>query len=272
MTPEFSSLVDPVFQCVLDFLRRIERGENYDLQLERSRIRNAIDDAERRAGTPRSAVPLQDFQIAKEALVYWTDEVLTDADPEWKDILLEREYFGSRTRAWKFYVEGELQGRHASADVAETFYLAIVLGFVGDIRDAFKNHLNRELPGDAADAESARQAWARQLEQRIREVAPPEIAGEPLEGHVAPLTGRALKRMSLIMLGIVIVLWVGGLVYWMLSRNDETEAVYENSPSQQQLARACDFSSASVTSATADDGSTAGPTDTRTLPESGPVV
>ncbi len=217
MTPEFSSLVDPVFQCVLDLVRRVERGERYDLQYERSKIRNAIDDADRRASTPRSTVPLHDFQIARKAIVYWADEVLTEAAPDWKDILLEREYYETRSRASKFYVEGELNGMNGSPDVAETFYLALVLGFVGDIRDAFRNHLNRDLPAGASDPDAAREAWARQLEQRIRQAEAPEITGQPLEGHVAPLTGQSLKRVGMIVFGVVCVLCVIGWMVMLLN-------------------------------------------------------
>lgn len=242
MTPEFSSLVDPVFQVVLEFIGRIERGQNFDLQAERTNIRNVIDDAERRAGTPMSPVPLQDFQVAKQALVFWADEVLTEAAPDWKDVPLEREYFGSRTRAWKFYVEGELNGRHASADVAETFYLALVLGFVGDIRDAFKNHLNRELPGNSADPEQARQAWARQLEQRLREAGQSELSGEPLEGHVAPLTGRTLLRAAMIVFGLVVGVCVVGWLTVLFNKDAEDEAAVPRAPATQlvQAANATD--------------------------------
>ncbi|MFK7818579.1 MAG: DotU family type IV/VI secretion system protein [Planctomycetaceae bacterium] len=220
MTPEFSALVDPIFQSVLGFVRRIEGGQHYDLQQERSKIRNVIDDAERQAITPRSAVQLQDFQVAKQALVYWADEVLTEAASDWKDILLEREYFESRTRAWKFYVEGELTGRHSSPDVTETFYLCVVLGFVGDIRDAFKNHLNRELPGNTDDPEAARQAWARQLEQRLRETPQSELAGEPLDGHIAPLTGRTLFRVSQVVFGIAVLLCAIGWLFSLMSKTE----------------------------------------------------
>lgn len=230
MTPEFSALVDPVFQSVLDFIRRIERGENFDLQFERSRIRNAIDDAERMASTPSSPVTLQEFQVAKQALVYWADEVLTEAAPDWKDILLEREYFGSRTRAWKFYVEGELNGMNSSPDVAETFYLAIVLGFVGDIRDAFRNHLNRDLPGASSDPDEAREAWAKQLYERIRVSEQPELSGEPLEGHIAPLNGQALFRVAAIVFGVVCVLCLLGWLWFALMKKGEEQVSMNEQP------------------------------------------
>lgn len=214
MTPEFSNLVDPVFQRVLSLLDRLQAGERPELQTERNEIRNEIEEAEKTASAPGSRVRLDDFRMAKEALVYWTDEVLTDAWPDWKDVLLEVEYYGPpRKRAWKFYVVGEQQARHASPDVAEVWYLALVMGFHGDIRDAFRTHLNREMPGGVEDEKEARRIWIRQLEKRIRPSTSAEMAGEPLYGHVAPLYGGTILTTGLLvctfLLGLlgVIFLW-----------------------------------------------------------------
>lgn len=222
MTPEFSNLVDPVFQCVLDFVKRIRDGRGYDLQHEFRTIRDAIDAADHRARLPSSMISSNDWQTARKALVYWADEVLTVAAPDWQNILLEREYYETRSRASAFYVEGERNGLNGSPDVVETFYLAIVLGFVGDISDAFRNHLKRDLPGGTSDPNAAREAWARQLEQRIRQAETPEISGQSLEGHVAPLTGGSLKRVGMIVFGVVCVLCVVGWMVMLL--NGETAA------------------------------------------------
>jgi hypothetical protein len=204
MSPEFSNLVLPVFQRVLDLLNRVETGQRPDLLTERNEIRNEIEEAEKTAAAPSSLVRLEEFQLAKQALIYWADEVLTEALPAWEDVLLEVEYYGPpRKRARKFYVEGETKARHATPDVAETWYLALALGFRGDIRDAFKNHLNRELPGNVDNVDEARRIWAKQLEQRIRDTVPPDLPPEPLIGHVAPLHGEALLATAAVLCGLL---------------------------------------------------------------------
>ena len=222
MSPEFSNLVLPVFQRVLDLLDRVDKGQRPDLQTERNEIRNEIEEAEKTAMAPSSRVRLEDFQVAKEGLIYWVDEVLTQAFPEWKDILLEVEYFGPpRKRAWKFYVEGETKARHASPDVAETWYLALVLGFQGDIRDAFKNHLNREMPGGSVSEVESRTIWAKQFEQRIRDTMPGDIPGEPLVGHVAPLHGKSMFATAVGLLCLVSIAG-GALLYFFSDQLSKT--------------------------------------------------
>ncbi len=208
MSPEFSGLVDPVIQQVLGLVSRIESGERVDLMTERNAIRSEIDEAAKTAAAPSSPVRRDDFELAKEAIVYWTDEVVTQVIPEWKDIVLETEYYGTRDRAWKFYVDGEQKARHASPDVVETWYLALVLGFEGDIRDAFKQHLKRDLPGGGEDVKAARTVWAKQLEQRIRESSLPERPAEPLVGHVAPLSGKSRLLVAATICGLLALLLV----------------------------------------------------------------
>jgi hypothetical protein len=213
MSPEFSNLVLPIFQRVLDLLNRVETGQRPDIQTERNEIRSEIEEAEKTAAAPSSLVRLEEFQLAKQALIYWADEVLTEALPAWKDMLLEVEYYGPpRKRAWKFYFDGETKARHATPDVAETWYLALALGFQGDIRDAFKNHLNRELPGNVDNIAEARRIWAKQLEQRIRDTVPADLPPEPLMGHVAPLHGETLFATAAVLCGLLLAA-LGILLY-----------------------------------------------------------
>lgn len=219
MSPEFSSLVDPIFQRVLHLQERLQQGERPELQTERSDIRNEIEEAEKTAAAPDSKVRIEEFRLAKQALIYWTDEVLTEAWPDWEDVLLEVEYYGPpRKRAWKFYVDGETQARHASPDVAEVWYLALVMGFQGDIRDAFRSHLNREMPGNVDDEQEARRIWIRQLEKRLRQTSTAEIAGEPLYGHVAPLYGKAILSTG-IAVAVLLLAILGVLALWWQNRS-----------------------------------------------------
>jgi type VI protein secretion system component VasF len=215
MTPQFASLVNPTFQCVLELVDRLERGDRPDFEAERNRIRYELEDAEKSVLAPDSRVKPEEFRLAKEALVYWADEVLTDAERDWEDFTLERAYFDSKDRAWKFYVVGETTARHSSPDVVETWYLALVLGFRGDIRNAFFEHMNRDqLPGQTTDPDEARVRWAGELARQIRQSQLGELPAPPLEGDVRPLRGRKLLRKALACLGAATLALVVLLIVW----------------------------------------------------------
>lgn len=216
MTPEFANLVNPIFHRVLDLMDRLERGERPDLEHERNLIRNELEDAELTAASPESPVRLEEFQLAKRALIYWIDEVLTVANPDWKEITLEREYYGTRDRAANFYVEGELKARRSSPDVVETWYLAMVLGFVGDIGEAYdRHHLNRPLPGGTTNKDEARKFWAAELARQIRQPATSELSGEPLQGDVSPLYGTAFLQTAAAFLTVAVLAFAVLLVLWL---------------------------------------------------------
>jgi hypothetical protein len=212
MTPEFARLVDPIFLAVLRMVQRLERGDRVDIQTQRSEIRTLIDDAEKEAQRPDSRVRPDDYELAKYGLVAWADEILTAAYPQWEEIKLEVEYWGPPgKRAFRFYVEGESKARHATPDVVEVWYLALAMGFKGDIRGAFRNQLNRDPPGGKADPEEARRAWARELAARIREARFPDLPGEPLHCDVPPLTGG--KWLTRAVAALVVSLLVGGALW-----------------------------------------------------------
>lgn len=218
MTPEFAQPVNRIFDAVLDLIDRIEHHERPDLYEEKKLIRMDLDSLTARA----SNLPgqrFEDFELVRRLLIYWVDEVLTMANPEWKDITLEFDYFAEKNRAWRFYEYGERAARGSSSDVIETLYLCLVLGFEGDIGEAFREHLHQPLPGGATNSNEARRAWANDLARLIRKPSLPEMAGEPLNGNVEPLTGATWLQTMLACLFVVSVAFVVLLaVYVKLSQ------------------------------------------------------
>ena len=194
MTPSYADLVNPTFNYVLGLLERVEQGERPDMELERNTIREEIEQAQLTASSPDHPVKAEEFALTKQLLVYWVDEVMTAAPSEevaewWSRHTLEYEYYNEQLRAIKFYTAGERGARRSSADVVEAWYLALVLGFEGDPVNAFREHLNRELPGQATTAEEARKNWAAELARQIRQSQVADLHADPLEGDVRPLTG-----------------------------------------------------------------------------------
>ena len=213
MTPEFAQPVNRVFDAVLDLVDRIERRERPDLNEEKKLIRMDLD-ALTGSASNQPAARRDDLELAKRGLIYWVDEVLTLADPDWKDITLEFDYFAEKNRAWRFYEHGERAARSSSADVVEAWYLCLVLGFEGDIGEAFREHLHQPMPGGANSSTEARQAWAQDLAKLIRKQSSADLAGEPLSGGVEPLMGSAwLQTMA----ACLFVVTVAGIVLLAIS-------------------------------------------------------
>jgi type VI protein secretion system component VasF len=207
MTPEFAQPVNRIFDAVLDLVDRIERHERPDLSEEKKLIRMDLD-ALTAGATHKPGQRVEDFELARRALLYWVDEVLTSANAEWKDITLEFDYFAEKNRAWRFYEYGERAARASSSDVIETWYLCLVLGFEGDIGEAFREHLHQPLPGGASNSAEARRAWANELARLIRKPSLPEMVGEPLSGGVEPLTGATWLQTMLALLFVVSVAFI----------------------------------------------------------------
>lgn len=230
MSKSAISLTEPFFLKVLRLLEvgnpdetalvRVQRQLTADIQAIQQKVNSGV------AGLSGA-----EWDTIKRVLVYWADEVLTASIRDWDDHTLEQEYYGEQNRAWKFYLEGEKSIPTGSSDVAEMFYLAIVLGFEGDIEDAFKEELRQEMPGGHRDEAAARHHWAMQLQRRIRHESAGDIQGEPLEGDVEPLASPAFFTTSLAIFLIALLIFI--IVFgWSLWRTRDSTAV----PQTGQLA------------------------------------
>ena len=212
MTPKFANLVDPVFHQVLDLAHRISEGRAIDLHRERSALRALLERSETAASDPEYPVNPEHFRLAKRGLVYWADDVLNLASPSWSEMILEREYYGTRDRGYQFYIDAE-KARAAHPDLAELWYLALALGFRGDIREAYSRHLKRPLPGGSTDETAAREMLANDLKRDGRLSAPAAPTPEPLGGDVRPLHGSTMARgaWQLAALLLVVAALLGGI-------------------------------------------------------------
>lgn len=216
MTPQFSRLVNPFFRMVLEGVEQLQRRMSLNLELFRQKLVQELNDAEQGA-TESPLIKAEDFSLAKKALIYWADEVLTEADARWKDTILERQFYNTRDRGVNFYIIGEKQAKSAHSDVTEVWYLCLALGFVGDIEEAFRMHLNRELPtlrGDtgAPNGTKARRAWAEEIRAQMRPTPLVPPPGRILEGALSQLPGQRLLPMAIaaLLTGIVLLsgLWI----------------------------------------------------------------
>jgi hypothetical protein len=194
VTPEFAAVVNPTIHFVLNTVEEIRSGRTDVLADKRQQIRNLLDEAGRQASRSSAAVSKQEFELAQRALVYWADEVLTISDSNWQRMTLEWELFNSQNRAFKFYVDGELEAKRSSANVIELWYLCVVLGFEGEIVNAFSEHLSQSVPPETGEEEFRKQ-WAQGLASQIQREHFIDVPEQPLTGDLRTLTGG--RQLSL---------------------------------------------------------------------------
>jgi type IV/VI secretion system ImpK/VasF family protein len=134
MHETFQSRVVPLTLYVLDVLDRIEVSDGSDPQADevRPKLKNLLGLFN--VNGPRQ----QDFALAKSALVFWIDEVLVNspwsAATQWQDNPLEREIYGSRNRAWKFFENADAARSLEDTDALEIFTQCVAMGFRGIYR------------------------------------------------------------------------------------------------------------------------------------------
>ncbi|MCA9047207.1 MAG: DotU family type IV/VI secretion system protein [Planctomycetaceae bacterium] len=224
MSQSIISLAEPFFLKVLGLLEREPPDDEDHLRRLQRQLTADIQAIQAQVNAGAVSVSGGEWETIKRVLIYWADEVLTRHIRDWADFTLEHQYYGSKHRAWKFYVEGEEAIPTAGSEVAELFYLAMVLGFEGDIEGAFRDELQKDMPGGHQEESAARKYWAGQLQRRIRYDASSEIQGEPLEGNVDPLPSPVFWRASLAFFLIALLLFVI-VLGWKAFRSDDATSV-----------------------------------------------
>lgn len=191
MAESIIALAEPFFLKSLSLVGDKKNDHTADLPRLQKELSGELQSIEQKVLSGELRVTTAEWQSLKEALVYWVDEILTHHFSEWQNYVLEHEYFKQKNRAWKFYVEGEKYLVTGTEDAAEVFYLAVALGFVGDIQGAFNMVMKKEMPGNTKDADEARVTWARQLQGRLRQQQSRDLQEQRLEGDAGPIDGNA---------------------------------------------------------------------------------
>lgn len=215
MTVPLICLAEPFFLKVLDLVNKPANNADQLPQLQRNLMAD-LQAIEQKVISGIASVSTGEWQSLKRVLIYWADENLTTHFANWENFVLEQEYYQEKNRAWKFFVEAEQCLPTGSSEAAEFFYLAVALGFKGDIEGAFKYELNADLPGKKTDINEARRYWAAQLQRRIRHESTVDLQGEPLEGDVEPLIGHGILKSALaaFLFGTLALVVTGG--WWLM--------------------------------------------------------
>jgi type VI secretion system protein ImpK len=156
MRDDIAGIVHPVLTYGLRLKERLERGETADFANEQAALKgllgtesqakanvdyggDAPDMGMTRLGAGETTRRGSDhFLGIRYALVCWLDETFILDSPwetEWNERKLEEQLYGSNDRAWKFWEQARRAEGRSGTDALEVYYLCVVLGFRGDLRD-----------------------------------------------------------------------------------------------------------------------------------------
>jgi type VI secretion system protein ImpK len=214
MRTETAELVSPILRQGLRLQERLRRGEKLDLRQEQAELRKLFQTSRGALGTapaPSTEESGDAFLGVRYPLACWLDEVFI-LDPqspwkaEWRDQTLEFALFRRRDRSFLFWEQARLAEARGDADALEVFYLCVMLGFRGDLR---------EDPGGLHD-------WRESVEAILGRGWSADWTGKPPElplpeTNVPPLRAREHLRWLLLtgsaLVGLTILGTVFALVY-----------------------------------------------------------
>jgi type VI secretion system protein ImpK len=198
MQDELANLVFPCLRHGLRLKERLERGEKPDFAAEQAELKGLLRPANEARRWPAFGGDGDQFLGVRYALVCWLDEIFILDSPwseRWTERKLEESLYGSNDRAWKFWDQAHRTEARSEVDALEAFYLCVMLGFRGDLRDDPKKLLDWRDLVEGQLNQGKQQQWA----------GPPELRPPT---NVPPLQGRDRLRRVLIAVGAVLGLLI----------------------------------------------------------------
>jgi type VI secretion system protein ImpK len=209
MQESIAHLVHPVFSYGLQLKERLDRGDSPTFEIEQAALKGLLlseiearrwadfgGDADTQSeGRARGS---QQFFGIRYALVCWLDELFimnSSWSARWNERKLEVALYGTNDRAWKFWEQARLAEGRAGRDSVEVFFLAVMLGFRGEL----------------AEEPERLQAWVAAARTQIgrgkgQEWTPPPELVPP--SQVPPLDGRKRLLRMVVTGGIVLLVLV----------------------------------------------------------------
>lgn len=161
MRDEIANLVHPVLMYGVDLKDRLDKGEDPNLESEQAQLKGLLlsESEARRHGdfggegdSGHSMVSVvgatrggdagrrggDHFLGIRYALACWLDELFilgSTWESAWNERKLEAGLYGTNDRAWKMWDQAKRAESRSGTDALETFYLTVMMGFRGDLRD-----------------------------------------------------------------------------------------------------------------------------------------
>lgn len=212
------NLVHPVISYALELKAKLERGEAPAFEIEQAALKGLLlsemearrwgdfggeGGAETMAASAHRGEDVrgrgaQQFLGIRYALVCWIDEVfILDSSwgEKWNEKKMEVALYGTNDRAWKFWEQARRAEARSGKDAVEVFFLCVMLGFRGELRER-PDQLQAWVAATRAQmARNQAQEWP----------YPPEL--EP-PSSVPPLHGRDRFGTMVMVVGVVLLMLI----------------------------------------------------------------
>jgi type VI secretion system protein ImpK len=212
MRESLANLVHPVLLHGLRLQERLARGELPEIEQEQAALGDLllIEPATAGRGGVRDVARDQSVDI-RYALVSWLDELFTGDSvwgSRWNERKLEVRLYDTNDRAWKFWQQARQAQSLADSDALEVFFLCVMLGFRGELRD------------DPAKL----QAWVSAAKLRlgkVQELEWPNASDLEPPTRVPPLRGRDRLRRMVLTGWLTLLALVPVMAFWLVRRLGE---------------------------------------------------
>lgn len=204
-----TQLVYPVFRHGLRLKERLRLGK-FDMHQEQAELSRLVRNAEVAGPAEPPGRSSEQYLGIGYPLLCWLDEMFIHdpASPwrdEWRRSALEVARYGSAERAWKFWEQARLAEARSDEAALEVFYLCMMLGFRGDLRDEPQRL----------------EEWRQRLESRLPQRAaawPDKPIEKPIPSpEVPPLRARDRLRWVFLASGLVGAAAIIALAYTAIS-------------------------------------------------------
>jgi type VI secretion system protein ImpK len=228
MRDEIANLVHPVLMYGVDLKDRLDRGESPNLESEQAQLKGLLlSESEARrhndfggegdiahsvsvVGATRAGDSSRrgsdHFLGVRYALACWLDEVFilgSSWESAWNERKLEVALYGTNDRAWKMWEQAKRAESRSGTDALEAYYLTVMMGFRGDLRDDIDKLRTWTSNTQARISRGLGQEW-----QAPAELDPPI--------HVPPLRGREQLQKVIFIGGGILMLLIPAVVAFVV--------------------------------------------------------
>ncbi len=232
MKEEIANLVHPALVYGVDLKERLDRGEEPNLESEQAQLKGLLlSDSEARrwsdfggegeishsvsmVGATRAGEPGRrggdHFLGIRYALACWLDEMFileSSWESQWNERKLEVALYGTNDRAWKVWEQAKRAESRSGTDALEVFFLTVMMGFRGDLRDNLDKLQTWTTHTLARISKGLGQEWPapRDLDPPIN--VPPLRGREQMQKIV--MAGGAVLLLLIFVVGFLVVQQLG---------------------------------------------------------------
>lgn len=235
-----------LFLFLVTFRRQVRKGMSPDMNQVKSQLLEIFEEQGRLVQDDANLSKLYDR--VKYIMVVLADEILINSNwtysGAWEEAVLEWEFFKTRIAGEEFFNRLEREGE-TDEKLAEIYYLALCLGFVGQYNDNptkildLKRRLYRMLPGRFSDQDTKITPDAYYVAEGAKDIYRPLVN---------------LGRIAIVCFVLLIGLWGS---YYLLKRSTVTE-IKDYEKEMKAKVPPTEISAAEPTAAPAASGKTVG--------------